>query len=989
MNINDALPTNMIWLKQLSVATIYVLLGHTIHHYFTHNGIGIIWPGSGLALAVVLIGGKRYIWGVLLGSVLLHAPFKESLWAVSGISLANILQVFIGNWLLTRTDKSILSLNTLRDYLRLIILGGGVASLIAAIIAVWVLLLIKAIPSTAYFINVLYWWMANVLGVVLVAPLILAWGQTKPKPLTGRQGLEALLLVGITFIGGQVIFLGWFNESLTVQPKGFILFLFITWIAVRLGICAITLTLNMIAIQSLLSAYLKVGYFANDIGGSLYDYWFYMLILSGVGMTLTLYVNKLKQKELKLRKSEAHLRLSQTSGGIGTWETDLTTNKQTWSETYTDLVGFSAPSEPTWDDFLAIVYSKDRQQIINAMRAHIDHGTKYDVEYRVITANGDIRWMRSTGQVERNAKGKPIIMRGILQDVTERKQASQELHIAATAFESQEGMFITDANNMILRVNSAFTKITGYRPEEVIGKNPRILQSGRQDANFYATMWESIHHTGKWKGEIWNRRKNGKIYPQYLSISTVKGINDIVSNYIATLTDITKRKAAENEIERLAFYDPLTGLPNRRLLLDRLKQALATSTHSGKKGTLLFIDLDNFKILNDTLGHNIGDLLLQQVAERLTNCVRENDTVARLSGDEFVVILENLSKHLIEAGTQADIIGEKILLALNQPYQLATHRYYNTSSIGATLFNNHEQPIDELFKQADIAMYQAKTAGRNTLRFFDPEMQARITARVALEADLRLALAENQFKLYYQLQTTHDNQAIGAEVLIRWQHPQRGLVSPNDFITLAEETNLILPIGQWVLETACAQIKIWARNVQTQHLQLAVNVSARQFHQVDFVDMVRQALRYSAIRPELLKLELTESLILADIHDTIHKMNTLRKMGVRFSMDDFGTGYSSLAYLTQLPLDQLKIDQSFVHNIGVKPADAIIVQTIIGMANNLGIEVIAEGVETEAQRAFLELHGCALCQGYLFSKPVPIEQFEALLKQSEIMVKTN
>ena len=452
-----------------------------------------------------------------------------------------------------------------------------------------------------------------------------------------------------------------------------------------------------------------------------------------------------------------------------------------------------------------------------------------------------------------------------------------------------------------------------------------------------------------------------------------------MSSWAELATDELSRAAAD-KIEHLAFYDPLTGLPNRRLLLDRLKPALASSHRSNRKGALLFIDMDNFKTLNDTLGHDFGDLLLQQVGERLISCVREVDTVARLGGDEFVVMLENLSDQAAEAVDQTEIVGNKILDALNQPYLLATHNYHSTPSIGATLFNGHGQSIDELLKQADIAMYHAKASGRNTLRFFDPQMQASITARAVLEADLRLALAENQFEMYYQLQTASNNQAVGAEALIRWHHPRRGLIPPTDFIPLAEENGLILPIGLWVLKTACAQLKIWENSELTEKLQLAINVSARQFHQTDFVEQVNQALRSNAVNPNRLKLELTESLVLDDIDDTILKMNALRKIGVHISMDDFGTGHSSLSSLRKLPLDQLKIDQSFVNDILSDPDDAIIVKTIIAMASSLGIEVIAEGVETEAQRAFLEQNDCLFCQGYLFSRPVPIEQFEQLLK---------
>lgn len=580
----------------------------------------------------------------------------------------------------------------------------------------------------------------------------------------------------------------------------------------------------------------------------------------------------------------------------------------------------------------------------------------------------------------RDADGTVLGVFAAARDITERKKIETDLRIAATAFESQEGMLVTDADNVILRVNTAFTKITGYSTEEVVGKNPRILQSGRQDTVFYAAMWKSINENGTWEGEVWNRRKNGEIFPERLTITAVVGQDGTVTNYVATLFDITLSKAAADQIEHLAFYDPLTGLPNRRLLLDRLKPALASSQRSGQKCALLFIDMDNFKILNDTLGHDYGDLLLKQVAERLTSCVREVDTVARLGGDEFVVMLEDLSQKFDEAIEQTKAVGNKILATLNKPYLLATHDYHSTPSIGATLFKGNKHSMDELLKQADIAMYHAKASGRNTLRFFDPQMQASITARAEMETDLRLAIAENQFELYYQLQTVRNSQAVGAEALIRWHHPQRGMIIPTDFIPLAEENGLILQIGQWVLEKACDQIKIWESNVHTRNLQLSVNVSARQFHQADFVEQINRILDHSAIDPTKLKLELTESLILDNIDDTIYKMNALRKRGVHISMDDFGTGQSSLSSLRKLPLDQLKIDQSFVKDVLIDQDDAVIVKTIIAMAKNLGIEVIAEGVETEAQRVFLEQNDCSLCQGFLFSKPVPLAEFEDLLK---------
>ena len=462
--------------------------------------------------------------------------------------------------------------------------------------------------------------------------------------------------------------------------------------------------------------------------------------------------------------------------------------------------------------------------------------------------------------------------------------------------------------------------------------------------------------------------------PTKYDISLIEQSARLVSLTIA-------RKAAENEIQSLAFYDPLTHLPNRRLLLDRLRQALASSARSGREGALLFIDLDNFKTLNDTLGHDIGDLLLQQVAERLTSCVREGDTVARLGGDEFVVMLEDLSEHDLEAAAQAEVIGEKILATLNQFYHLGTHEHHSTPSIGITLFNDHERDIEELLKQADIAMYQAKKSGRNAMRFFDPQMQETINARAALENELRIALENRQFQLYYQVQVDSSHRPMGAEALIRWIHPERGLIPPAQFIPLAEETGLILPIGQWVLETACAQIKAWQQDEITRSLVLAVNVSAKQFRQIDFVAQVQAVVYRYAINPKLLKLELTESLLLEDIEDTIASMIELKEIGVQFSLDDFGTGYSSLQYLKRLPLDQLKIDQSFIRDLASDSSDRAIVRTIIAMARGLNLDVIAEGVEMEDQRYSLLGKGCTHYQGYLFSKPVPIEKFDALLKR--------
>lgn len=440
---------------------------------------------------------------------------------------------------------------------------------------------------------------------------------------------------------------------------------------------------------------------------------------------------------------------------------------------------------------------------------------------------------------------------------------------------------------------------------------------------------------------------------------------------------MAERYQAEAEMKNLAFYDPLTQLPNRRLVMERLTQALHTCARNQRKGALLLIDLDNFKTLNDTLGHDKGDLLLQQTARRLTLCVRESDTVARLGGDEFVVMLEGLQLNDDEAAKEAGMVGGKILAALNQPYQLDIYQNHSTPSIGITLFSGPQDSVEEVLMQADLAMYQSKSAGRNTLRFFDAKMQSIVTARAILEADLREALKQQQFVVYYQPQVLDDGRLTGAEALVRWQHPKRGMVPPDEFIPLTEDTGLILPLGCWVLETACDQLVKWAEQPDKKDLTLSVNISAKQMQQPDFVDQVLMTLHKSGANPRRLKLELTESLLVSNIETSIAKMNALKEHGVGFSIDDFGTGYSSLSYLKRLPLDQLKIDISFVRDLLTDANDVAIAKMIIALANSMGLAVIAEGVEFEAQRESLERMGCHAYQGYLFSRPLPVDEFNA------------
>ncbi|HYN77916.1 MAG TPA: EAL domain-containing protein [Lamprocystis sp. (in: g-proteobacteria)] len=559
-------------------------------------------------------------------------------------------------------------------------------------------------------------------------------------------------------------------------------------------------------------------------------------------------------------------------------------------------------------------------------------------------------------------------------DLTEQKR-SEALIVAAERLarsileQAAEAIVVCDHRARIIRASAMAHALCG---EDPLGQ-PFECAFPLQRADGGAFSLVEIMSAGQPCRVEARLVRAGPVIHVLVSIGPLLGPDGEPIGSVATLTDITQRKAAEDQIEQLAFYAPLTHLPNRRLLQDRLRQVLAAGARSPRQGALLFIDLDNFKELNDTLGHDIGDLLLQQVAERLIDCVRAGDTVARQGGDEFVVILKDLSEQSAAAAAQAQDVGAKIKAALNQPYRLAGHDCRSTPSIGATLISDHQTTVDELLKRADLAMYQAKAAGRNTLRFYDPAMQAVLDARTALEAQLRQGLREGQFLLYYQPQVDCAGRLTGAEALLRWQHPQRGLVLPGQFIPLAEATGLILPLGHWVLETACTQLAVWAGRPETADLTLAVNVSPRQFRDPDFVGQVRVVLKHSGVDPRRLKLELTESLLLDDVPDTIAKMTALKALGLGFSLDDFGTGYSSLTYLKRLPLEQLKIDQSFVRDVLTDPNDAAIARTIIALAHSLGLAVIAEGVETAGQREFLLDNGCRAFQGYLFGRPGPVE----------------
>jgi diguanylate cyclase (GGDEF)-like protein/PAS domain S-box-containing protein len=563
------------------------------------------------------------------------------------------------------------------------------------------------------------------------------------------------------------------------------------------------------------------------------------------------------------------------------------------------------------------------------------------------------------------------------------QMSAEKLRLAGKVFEnSTEGILITDTKGRILQVNRAFTAITGYSETEAIGQTPRLLRSDRHDAAFFEAMWASLTEFGYWQGEIWNRRKNAETYPEWLSLIAVRDEQGEVINYLGVFADLTEKKLADARAHRLAYYDPLTELPNRLLLEERLKQAMTTARYNNWLVALLYLDLDRFKAINDTFGHPFGDKLLQAVAARLAVHVRDSDTIARFSGDEFTIVLS-------DAGNQhnTELVAQKVLDALSEPFNLEQQEVFVTPSIGIALFPLDADNHDDLIKNADAATGHAKAQGGNSYRFYNADMNLTVSLRLAMETQLRRALERKEFVLHYQPQISlHSGQIIGMEALLRWQHPERGLVAPGEVIPLLEETGLILPVGEWVLRTACAQNSAW-QAAGLPPLRVAVNLSARQFRQSSLATVVNRALQDAGLAPEHLELEITESIMIQDLQTTITTLDQLHALGIQISIDDFGTGYSSLSYLKRLPISKIKIDQSFIRDICTDPDDAAIAQAVISLGHSLKMKVIAEGVETREQMEHLRAQGCDKIQGFYFSRPLPIEAFAQLVRESQVTAK--
>jgi diguanylate cyclase (GGDEF)-like protein/PAS domain S-box-containing protein len=691
-------------------------------------------------------------------------------------------------------------------------------------------------------------------------------------------------------------------------------------------------------------------------------------------------INKLEQKVDQLeaatslaRESEERLTLALEAQAAGIWDRDLLTGQVTWSETHARLFGMTlAQFDGSYAAFRERIHPKDIAALEADVLASLQDRTVFSAEYRVVWPDLSVHWIASRGRAYYNDEGVPVRMCGVVFEISEQKKSQEQMRLAAQFFAaSQEAIVITDARDRIVSVNAAFCHSTGYTEQEVSGRTPAILKSGHHDPAFFAAMWTTLKETGKWFGELTNRRKDGSNYPVRLSISAVSNDAGLVSHYVGIITDMSSYRAAEDRIQYMAYFDALTGLPNRTLLSDRATRALATAQRDQQGLAILFLDLDQFKTINDSLGHSTGDAVLQAVASRLKLLLREVDTVSRYGGDEFTLLLPETDSE------GAAEVAAKVIEALKTPVEVGIHSLVVGASVGISCFPTDASDFESLLRNADIALFRAKSAGRNNFQFFTSEMNEHAHYRLGLELALRSALLNNEFVLHYQPQfELAEGKLVGYEALLRWYHPERGIISPVEFIPIAEMNGLIIPIGEWVLNEACRQARQWQLEGH-EPVVVAVNLSAVQIRQANIVQTVRHALHASGLEARYLELELTESLLFENIDTVLAQLFILKEIGVRLSIDDFGTGYSSLSYLKRLPIDKLKIDKSFVAHLSDDHDSRAIALAIVSMAHSLRLTVTAEGIEHPAQAQILSDMRCNDGQGYLYARPMPPDQIEA------------
>lgn len=706
-----------------------------------------------------------------------------------------------------------------------------------------------------------------------------------------------------------------------------------------------------------------------------------LLLFAGLGLLL-FGLFRIRKHELAtlvgLRRSTERLALAQRIACLGSWEMDVPSGKMIGSSEMRHIFGMDVgDGEFCYADFLGLVHPEDRTQFDRVIREAIENCGSFEHQHRLLMSDGSIRHVVETGELLCDEQGRACTVFGTSLNVTSQHQMASRLQLLAGAFDySGEAILICDRDNKIVTVNPAFTKLTGYSEAEAVGRNPRFLSSGRTSRGEYREMWNAILKHDFWQGELWDRRKDGGTYPKWVAISVIRDADGEIGHFIAHFTDISSERAVEAQLQHIAHHDVLTGLLNRLSLKGRLDQALAVARRDGVRVALMFIDLDRFKVINDTLGHHIGDKLLIEVAGRLRDSVRDSDVVARLGGDEFVIMLGSM-----ESSGAAAMIAEKLIRNIGDPFRIEGHDLYTTPSIGIAIFPNDGEGGDMLMKNADAAMYHAKAAGRNNFQFFDARMNDVALERLKIENSLRQALARGEFRVHYQpIINVTTGRVSSVEALVRWLHPEMGMVPPVNFIGIAEETGLIQPIGEWVFWTACQQLAEF-NAAGFCGLKMGINISAMQLRNGNLPILAKGAIELFSLEPETLVFEITESVAMQQPEETVRILEQLSNMGVGLAIDDFGTGYSSLSYLRMFPINYLKLDRSFVQEIGSGPGSSVICDATIGLAHNLGLGLVAEGVETQAQYDYLQRKGCNLVQGYLFSRPIAADDMLEFIRQ--------
>ena len=975
------------WHKVAAMAAIYAALGQFSLSTLAIGGvISAMWLPFGLAFAMILLGGSRYAWGVLLAEFGLHlfrgSAFDLSLVLASG----NTLAVLAGVHLLTRGGEFESVEMSLRNYLRLVLLGGLVASLFSAANGVLALLVFGVLPAEMLAAHLFHWWMGDMLGIALLAPMILLWRQPPREWFQGRRWIEVVLLLLLALALGRAIFLDWFGDGVIGLGHGYLMFVMTVAVTIRLGPHAMALVVLVSAGVGLAGGLQGVGYFASAKGGfQMVEFWVYVMSLSLVGMALAAYFNDLRRTASELSESQQAQSQLFHQNTIPMLLVDAQSGKVVDANlAAANFYGYSAPrllGMPMSD--LSCQSSEELNQVLQVTRS--GEGQRVDTRHRL--ADGSERDVAVASSLLMIG-GKRILHSNVY-DITERRRAEAErqatLQLLRKVTSQVPGVVYqfrlhSDGTVGLPYASDGIKSLYDLSPEEASERPDRLVDRVDPDDLKQAreAMTVSARTLTPWVAEYRVRQTDGSV-----RWHANAGIPQPESNgsmlWHGYVSDVTERKSSQDEIEKLAFYDPLTGLPNRRLLMDRFQKVLAASQRTKNHVAVFLMDMDKFKSINDNFGHDAGDIYLKTAAQRMNACLRTTDTAARFAGDEFVVLLSALSTDPDEALAQTQAVGEKLLREFQQPYQLGSNNHLGSASIGVCLSGRHDDSPLELLKRADIALYEVKDAGGNGLRFFAPEMQAAVDARIKIAADFRRAIEERQFVLFYQEQVDRQEQLIGAEVLLRWNHPELGLVTPDSFVPHAEDTGLILPLGQWVLETACVQLALWAKRPESKHMTLSVNVSAKQFQHVDFVDTVLDVIHRTGVPPHQLLLELTESVMVTAVDEVIAKMLILREKGIGLGLDDFGTGYSSLAYLRKLPLNQLKIDKAFVRDI-VKSANISIARAIINLGQGLGLQVVAEGVESAAQVDILAQLGVDVYQGYYFGRPKSPQEFERLFE---------